>query len=782
MRQFLQMDRSDKKKKITFNDVVHDEVRLRAQDPRADFSWIMNAIFPPRRRTLYPVASQSSNLLNNQSTQMQQQSRIIVTIISASKTPCREQNIVSNVTPFLSSPPPIRRLKASNLSSSFMTGNSSSSRIPEPESTSRRIPFRSSSQRETSKAIGDLNPIVQLKFCGKIYETRPGFKVNPSWKQVIEMPLPCDETCGGDCFSPLKLKELDEALEIYLFDTVSIDVGKVGGYYEDEQTVFTEKRFLGSLKIPFGTAFNEDQRQGSYLLDTPDIILGYDRNRNGSNQERMNSFSNPTSRPFGDDIESQFPNDRIGNHSKMEKPPQTSLSMLLSLQPSVPIAESNTHTIHLPSNESPMVSQYAMDWMTRYERTISSTIRSPRRTVNILVNGFNHKQNLITRFLRSQPPPPECQGSLNQCAHYVSLIPSLDTWKAFQTVDFDRYQHGIWQSSQDVLDITAANWNERAALLANYFMFISQEGRGDDIDEKLEVFLVMGTSITEGHVVSENPYLDYTIVLCIPSSSHVTHLHQIASHHPDTCFTKTYVMTRLKAPKKHRKIRFWNPCSGMCFAEDDETCPLANISLLIEPKEMYANLQREGKPCLMDFDLHDDHCWQSFFASSSHLDQVSIQPPTLSYEEPNDALAAMLESELTDKIKSSVRSWRRTPSSFHSETSHRLRMLLDDLEERKRNGLPPPSSAEYYAPLEVSLSLSGIMGTSTSSSAKKLFGFPLHVSRGFTNVDHVLETLKATAIHESRHPQVEFAAAARVFPYASRVFSVWVFVCTIVPD
>ena len=112
----------------------------------------------------------------------------------------------------------------------------------------------------------------------------------------------------------------------------------------------------------------------------------------------------------------------------------------------------------------------------------------------VRINHSNRKQNIITRFLRSQPPPPECQASLSQCAHYVSLIPFLNTWKAFKNIA----RHKIWRTSQNVLDITAADWNERAALLANYFIYMSQEGNLDPF----EVYLVVGNSITEGNVVS----------------------------------------------------------------------------------------------------------------------------------------------------------------------------------------------------------------------------------------------------------------------------------------
>jgi len=472
---------------------VHDESRIRAQDPRADFSWILNAIIPPRKRSLYP-ARQHSNIFETQGThtQLQQHSRMIVTVVSASDTLCREQAVFSNATPFLASPPPIRRLKSSDISS-FMT-KPSPRRIPDSEAI-RRHQGLSSQEREATNR-GDLNTIVQLKFCGKKYETRPDRKVNPSWKQVIEIPLPFNEEEKDGGFTPAKLKELDESLQISLFDIVSVDIGKGGGYYDDEVTVFTEKRFLGSVQIPLGPAFNEDKQQGTYILNTPDIILGYTPS-GGDMSDTVHEPSSkfPSRRPNGfapgsraGDVESQLHGNTIMDDSNRKR--SASLSMLVAIEPSVPMME-HSQMIVLPSNESPTLSQYATEWMQRYTKINPC---GPKRRINILVNGSNRKQNIITRFLRSQPPPPECQASLSQCAHYVSLIPFLKTWKAFKNIA----RHKIWRTSQNVLDITAADWNERAALLANYFIYMSQEGNLDPF----EVYLVVGNSITEGNVVS----------------------------------------------------------------------------------------------------------------------------------------------------------------------------------------------------------------------------------------------------------------------------------------
>ena len=222
--------------------------------------------------------------------------------------------------------------------------------------------------------------------------------------------------------------------------------------------------------------------------------------------------------------------------------------------------------------------------------------------------------------------------------------------------------------------------------------------------------------------------------------------------------------------KKHKRIRIWSPSNGESFTKDDENCPLTNISILVGTKGIYGNLQKEGSPHLINLDLQDNKYWDSFFESScpDAKPPPSIQETILYYSEPDDNLAAELELDIMEKVKTSIRSWRRIPSSFNNEISHRLRIIISDLEERKFNGLPPPSSSEYYAPLE------GL------HRGKNIFGFPIHTE--FTGTSDILEEVKCTAIHESKHPDVEFSVAVRVFPYASNTFSVWIFLCTLVPE
>ena len=245
--------------------------------------------------------------------------------------------------------------------------------------------------------------------------------------------------------------------------------------------------------------------------------------------------------------------------------------------------------------------------------------------------------------------------------------------------------------------------------------------------------------------------------------------------------------------KKKCRIKLWNPASGECFDKDDESCPLQNIGLLVSQKvnmlylylynlsqrlhkpnnhvfpnkNMYVNIQNVERLCLMNFDLRNKTSWRSFYSHSQTQYLKSIQEETLHYSKPIISLFREITIEIMDIIKAAIREWRRHPSSFDRDISNRLECILDDLEEEKMHRSNKLKNSDC---LEV---LQNLLGE------KSIFGFPLHQS--FTNIDNIVKAVERTRIHESKHPDVEFAVAVKIYPYVCGVASVWVFLCSITP-
>jgi len=464
--------------KIGFEDFVHDQSRILAQDPSPDLSWIMNILIPPRKRSLYPHQGRISAV--SKGAQLLHQSRIILTVISALDAPLREEAMISSSTPFLASPPPIWRLP----SDLAMVASPSAKYFDTSVSGMKR------NQPEQSSNI--LNAVVQIKFCGKKYTTRPARKLTPSWKQVVEILLPFDKEGS---FTPQKMKDFDVPIEVILFDMVDVDFSNGGGFYDEEMTTYTEKRYLGSVQVPLEILRDETNLHCCFILNTPDVVFGYTNRTNGLGADAPVDFGSYREMPSArtahrlNDEELQLESDEhITDHSYRKK--SIALRMVLGVEPRVQFK--NDAPIVVPGGESSVLVQNVIEWM---EIFIRINPRKHKRQFPILLNT-NNESIFVTRVLLAQAPPPECHASLSQCAHYVSLLPCLSTWKAFAS----EFTHDTWQPSQEVLNLVAGNWCSRATLLANFFLFLN----GVDDSEPYDVYLVFGNSVVEGKAVSTN--------------------------------------------------------------------------------------------------------------------------------------------------------------------------------------------------------------------------------------------------------------------------------------
>ncbi len=168
----------------------------------------------------------------------------------------------------------------------------------------------------------------------------------------------------------------------------------------------------------------------------------------------------------------------------------------------------------------------------------------------------------------------------------------------------------------------------------------------------------------------------------------------------------------------------------------------------------------------LSFDIHNTKKWSCFPSQAEKLFLPSTQSSSIDFHPPDYKLAAQLESEIRNSLQESLSVWRGTPCSFRDDISNRLTGILEELEDIKLNGRDPKIG--YFTSISSSL-----------TKNREMFGFPLHFP--FTNIQDILHHVEKTEIHTSKHPQVEFAISVRVFPYESKVMSVWVFICTLSP-
>lgn len=163
--------------------------------------------------------------------------------------------------------------------------------------------------------------------------------------------------------------------------------------------------------------------------------------------------------------------------------------------------------------------------------------------------------------------------------------------------------------------------------------------------------------------------------------------------------------------------------------------------------------------------MENKHAWKSFSTSSYNLSP--IQEESLVYTGPNKHLAVELEVDIANTIKATIRGLRRLPPHFRNDLSNQLRNIIDKLEQERLNGIQHAVSSDFFSLLR------------DICQGKSVYGFPLHSA--FTDIKNITHRLKSTAIHQSKHPGVEFALSVKIFPYACNSFSVWVFVCALSP-
>ena len=162
-------------------------------------------------------------------------------------------------------------------------------------------------------------------------------------------------------------------------------------------------------------------------------------------------------------------------------------------------------------------------------------------------------------------------SSLQEISHYVSMIPFLDDWQAFGG------KVEVWCTCQQLLDLSAGDWEEHATILCNFFAFVDERDGGSH-----ESFIVIGNGAPEGNTV--------------------------------------YVMRRKKgvAQVGEKKgtpdaITLWNASMGTKYAASDSSCPLRAVHVVADRNNVWGNRQAEEQPHRISWNLEDAKCWTLFF-------------------------------------------------------------------------------------------------------------------------------------------------------------------------
>lgn len=561
---------------------------------------------------------------------------------------------------------------------------------------------------------------------------------------------------------PVWLGQVRDVVHVSLFDRVEYDDRARGGYFEDEAASRIENRFLGTLAIPFQTIYMEGRVEGLFRLRTPPANMGYETGRPPAAGDVAAADAGTAE---GEDGLGSLSPSRLnappmatsaGSCARLlsSKGDQSTYIYVLAMLDPMLLRPQNLRCGNNLCVEDKSLQQYARRWTQRLrqgergwsfveesnseEEQQRASVRG--RSVEIFVPTLSGEDVLATRFLVPQEPPPQIT-TIREAVHFVRLIPFLDDWQAFSG-DSD-----MWCTSAQFLDILAGDWEEHAILLHNYILWLVEHdevkagrspagGKRSDQPKRgsTEVYIVVGRGRPEGDTV-------YVMVQDVDSFGDVS-----------ACI-------------------FWNASTGDGYDHADSRCPLHEVGCVIGQYNIWANTQASASPWTMSFDLRNTFNWRPFF--SAPLNPLPSPPlPTVQapivYRPTDSTFVFEAEELIRETLKREIRRWRskRSHTAFNADVSHRLAEALPLLEQQ----------ALGKATFDVEEHQHRI---ASGMRSRELVGFPLQT--GFSCVDDIVGMVKATSIHECKHPEAQFALAVLCVPYSNNVLSVWIYVATITP-
>lgn len=293
-------------------------------------------------------------------------------------------------------------------------------------------------------------PFVEVMFQRSRVRTRRGEGPNPSFNEELELVL----RVPNDDYSPSSLQAIEDIIFINLFDEVTVDVLEDNRERETNIHQRIEKKWLGSIKIPFSTVYFNNKIDGTFRINTPPFLLGY-------------TYDMMQAQPGASEVETT-----IGRGSSY-------LSMFVTIEPSLSLPEPFKEK--LATTEEEELIERADAWQAELERQF------PKRTYKTTVMDTMGKNVFVTRYFRSIKPPPEVeactdpQKAMDIAARYVAMIPFVADTALFPG------QCDIWSTCNQFMKMLCGDEEEHAVLLTNYFLAMGKTA-----------YLILGNAIPEG--------------------------------------------------------------------------------------------------------------------------------------------------------------------------------------------------------------------------------------------------------------------------------------------
>ncbi|XP_030838722.1 coiled-coil and C2 domain-containing protein 2A isoform X2 [Strongylocentrotus purpuratus] len=303
------------------------------------------------------------------------------------------------------------------------------------------IPTRKPDPKQSGQHA-EVRPFVEVVFQQTTKQTCVAEGANPNWNEELALPF----KAPNNDYSASNLQTVKDEIYMNLFDETVIDL------LQDDRDRTTnihqrlEKRWLGSLSIPFSTIYFQGKVAGAIRVEAPSSLLGYERTRESAGRGAANA---------------------------------TYLSVFITVEP--PLAPPEL----LKEKFETLEDDELLNQAELLQAHVSA--KFPTRQITPTVIDMNGSSVFVTRYFRALAPPPVLiEGSdqtqiCERIARFVSLIPSISDSVLFPGVC------NIWSTCQQFMQMLQGDEEEHAVLLVNYFLHLNKRA-----------WLILGRAIPEG--------------------------------------------------------------------------------------------------------------------------------------------------------------------------------------------------------------------------------------------------------------------------------------------
>uniref|UniRef100_A0A061S480 Coiled-coil and c2 domain-containing protein 2a-like n=1 Tax=Tetraselmis sp. GSL018 TaxID=582737 RepID=A0A061S480_9CHLO len=222
----------------------------------------------------------------------------------------------------------------------------------------------------------------------------------------------------------------------------------------------------------------------------------------------------------------------------------------------------------LRSSESDVIVRHAFDWLSE----LNAIKQCQRRFIKAMAVDASGRAALLCRYVGMawELPPgyDNSEQSLPRLARLVAQVPFL------QDNEMRTKRHDVWTTCAKFLELGVGDNEEHATLLSGYFTALNVKN-----------FIVLGTSINFAEDIWVLTVQGVGAGRSDPSGQQL-----------DTS-----------------KLLLWSPLSGRSYSVDSEICPLIEVGVLFDDANIWANIQIDGHPKNVNWDLTQPGSWKPFF-------------------------------------------------------------------------------------------------------------------------------------------------------------------------